>query len=82
MAAKPNRVSFDPELLSYVEDFALEIGTTNLAKAINQIILDHKRGLCTRSQSPTAQQSVSKNQPPSSLQPDKAEDISEFAGLF
>ena len=41
------RISIKPFLSSYVIDFALEeLGTDDVTEAVNQIILDHKRGMC------------------------------------
>lgn len=42
-----NRVSIKSFLSAYVTNFAIEqLGTDDLSEAVNQIILDHKRGKC------------------------------------
>jgi hypothetical protein len=55
------RVSIKPFLNSYIIDFALEeLGTDDVTEAVNQIILDHKRGKCSCSAGiePLSQQAI------------------------
>jgi hypothetical protein len=52
------RISIKPFLSSYVIGFALEeLGTDDVTEAVNQIILDHKRGMCACSRAGAIAQS-------------------------
>lgn len=49
MPAASNRPSIKPFLLTYVQQFAeQELGTDDVTEAVNQIILDHRRGNCSK----------------------------------